>query len=60
MGLFSSKPEEFSNERDPNAAAGGFVTTEKADGGTNTVIVLGDGVHVHHCPGGFTEDELLD
>lgn len=41
---------------------GGFVETVKsADGsGTDTVIVTGDGVHTHHCPGGITEDEMED
>lgn len=39
---------------------GGFVSTEKTDTGTTTVIVTGDGVSTHDCPGGITEDELLD
>ncbi|MBQ0855723.1 hypothetical protein J8N05_47065 (plasmid) [Streptomyces sp. BH-SS-21] len=39
---------------------GGFVVTEKAEGGTNTVIVTADGVDVHHIPGGLTEDDLVD
>ncbi|MFI1562175.1 hypothetical protein ACH4ZX_03775 [Streptomyces sp. NPDC020490] len=39
---------------------GGFVTTEPADGGADTVIVTNEGVNVHHCPGGITEDDLVD
>ncbi|WP_180989480.1 hypothetical protein [Streptomyces cahuitamycinicus] len=36
------------------------VVTVKAEGGANTVIVTTEGVHVHHIPGGLTEDELLE
>lgn len=39
---------------------GGFVVTQHADGGADTVIVTGDGVDVHHCPGGITADDLVD
>lgn len=43
---------------------GGFVVTQKAEGGAeggaDTVIVTGDGVDVHHCPGGITADDLVD
>ncbi|WP_167367566.1 hypothetical protein [Streptomyces hygroscopicus] len=41
---------------------GGFVTTEKTDDsqGTTTVIVTNEGATAHPCPGGLTEDELLD
>ncbi|MFF3891783.1 hypothetical protein ACFYY3_00985 [Streptomyces sp. NPDC001812] len=39
---------------------GGFVTTEKAEGGVDTVFVSTEGVRVVHIPGGLTEDELLD
>ncbi|MET9222354.1 hypothetical protein ABZX65_26820 [Streptomyces sp. NPDC003300] len=39
---------------------GGSVTTEKNDDGTTTVIITSDGVAIHDCPGGLTEDELLD
>lgn len=39
---------------------GGYVVHEKAEGGVDTVIVTSEGVTVHHCPGGITEDELLD
>ncbi|MFJ2630867.1 hypothetical protein ACIO6U_02735 [Streptomyces sp. NPDC087422] len=41
---------------------GGSVTTEKTDDGTGTttVIITSDGVAIHDCPGGLTEDELLD
>jgi hypothetical protein len=39
---------------------GGFVTTEKTADGADTVIVTGQGVTVHPCPGGITEDDLVD
>ena len=38
----------------------GFVTTQPSDNGVDTVIVTTEGVHVHHCPGGVTEDDLVD
>lgn len=38
----------------------GFVTTEPADNGADTVIVTSEGVTVHHCPGGLTEDDLTN
>jgi hypothetical protein len=39
---------------------GGFVTSEPSDDGVDTVIVTSEGAHVHHCPGGITEDDLVD
>lgn len=45
--------EQFRNE-------GGYVTTTRSDDGADTVIVTGDGVTVHPCPGGITEDDLVD
>lgn len=39
---------------------GGFVVTQASEGGADTVIVTGDGVDVHHCPDGLTEDDLVD
>ncbi|MFD8386543.1 hypothetical protein ACFV2X_49980 [Streptomyces sp. NPDC059679] len=39
---------------------GGFVVTEKTEGGADTVIVSTEGVTVHPCPGGISADELLD
>jgi hypothetical protein len=44
----------------PDRQEDGFVTTEKAEGGADTVIVTGEGVTVHHCPGGITKDDLVD
>ncbi|MFF7158103.1 hypothetical protein [Streptomyces sp. NPDC008139] len=44
----------------PEQAPGGFVTTEKTDDGTTTVIVTDQGATAYPCPGGLTEDELLD
>ncbi|EPH46869.1 hypothetical protein ABT390_33995 [Streptomyces aurantiacus] len=38
----------------------GYVVTEKSEDGADTVIVSTDGVTVYRCPGGLTEDELLD
>ncbi|MFF4791869.1 hypothetical protein ACFY2M_19370 [Streptomyces sp. NPDC001276] len=38
----------------------GYVVTTKADGGADTVIVTASGVNVHHCPGGITEDDVVD
>jgi hypothetical protein len=38
----------------------GFVTTQPSDGGADTVIVTGEGVTIHHCPSGITEDDLVD
>jgi hypothetical protein len=37
-----------------------YVVTEKVEGGVDTVIVTTEGVNVYHCPGGLTEDDLLD
>ncbi|WP_258017382.1 hypothetical protein [Streptomyces noursei] len=39
---------------------GGFVTTEKTNEGTTTVIVTTEGATNHPCPGGIVDDELLD
>ncbi|MGW8558144.1 hypothetical protein [Streptomyces tubercidicus] len=40
---------------------GGFVTTERTDAvTTTTVIVTDEGATAHPCPGGLTENELLD
>ena len=44
----------------PDQNPGGFVVTEPTDDGTNTVIVTAEGATAHPCPGGLTEDELLD
>ncbi|MCQ8194647.1 hypothetical protein [Streptomyces rugosispiralis] len=46
------------NDQNP----GGFVSTEKTDDGqgATTVIVTDQGATAHPCPGGLTEDELLD
>ncbi|MFJ2202375.1 hypothetical protein [Streptomyces violaceusniger] len=38
----------------------GYVVTEESDDGADTVIVTTEGVSVYPCPGGITEDELLD
>ena len=46
---------------DADQNPGGFVTSQPAaDGGTDILIVLGDGVHTHHVDCGLTEDDLLD
>lgn len=39
---------------------GGYVVTTKSEGGADTAIVTTEGVTVHHCPGGITEDDLVD
>ncbi|MFJ8982638.1 hypothetical protein [Streptomyces sp. NPDC102282] len=41
---------------------GGFVVTEKTPDGTGTVttIVTTQGVSTHECPGGLTNDEIID
>ncbi|MFI2620686.1 hypothetical protein [Streptomyces sp. NPDC018584] len=42
---------------------GGIVKTVAAPGGSDTIIVLPDGVHVHHIPdpcGIVDESDLLD
>jgi hypothetical protein len=43
-----------------DSSESGFAVTQKSGDGTDTVIVTGEGVHVHHCPGGITEDDLTD
>jgi hypothetical protein len=41
--------------------SGGFVTTERTGPDeVTTVIVTSEGATAHRCPGGLTEDELLD
>lgn len=57
MGLFNRKSNHSS---DDSSNPGGFVATRKSQDGADTVVVTTDGVRVHHCPGGLTEDELLD
>ncbi|MFJ6393945.1 hypothetical protein ACIQJT_40940 [Streptomyces sp. NPDC091972] len=44
------------NSRDQD----GYVVDVKTDGGVDTVIVTTEGVNVFHCPGGLTEDDLVD
>ncbi|QKW41740.1 hypothetical protein [Streptomyces microflavus] len=40
---------------------GSFVTTERAAPDTvTTVIVTTEGATTHDCPGGLTEDDLVD
>lgn len=43
-----------------SSSEGGFVVDVKADGGVDTVIVTGEGASVFHCPGGLTEDDLVE
>ncbi|MFJ8982577.1 hypothetical protein [Streptomyces sp. NPDC102282] len=46
----------------PKPTSGGFVVTEKnaAGTGTTTTIVTTQGVSTHECPGGLTNDEIID